>query len=110
MVEREFVSTIVLYFFVAFGIILGGCIIGAIGMTLTGKPPFLSMHQLSRSLKIWAIVAAIGGTFDTINHFERNFIGGGSFVEIINQIIYIIAALLGANTGETVIHWITQEE
>ncbi|WLD92357.1 YtrH family sporulation protein [Alkalihalobacillus sp. AL-G] len=110
MVEREFVTTNIIYFFVAFGIIMGGCVIGAIGMMLTGKPPFLSMHQLSKSLKIWAIVAAIGGTFDTINHFERNFLGGGSFVEVINQIIYIIAALLGANTGEAVIQWITQEE
>ncbi len=67
------------------------------------------MHQLSKSLKIWAIVAAIGGTFDAINHFERSFLGG-SFIEVFNQIIYIIAALLGANTGQVIIQWITQEE
>jgi hypothetical protein len=104
---RDFVSTNVSYFFVAFGMIIGGCLIGAIGMMLTGKPPFQSMNDLSRSLKIWAIVAAIGGTFDTINKFESSLFSG-SLLEVINQCIYIIAALIGANTGEAVIQWITQ--
>ncbi|MGM7702315.1 YtrH family sporulation protein [Pseudalkalibacillus sp. Hm43] len=105
---RDFVATNIINFFVAFGIIVGGSVIGAIGMTLMGKPPFESMNALSRSLKIWAIVAAIGGTFDTINNFERGLFNGTT-LEVINQCIYIIAALIGANTGESVINWITQE-
>ncbi len=106
---REFVSTTIIYFSIAFGIILGGCLVGAIGMMLTGKPPFLSMSQLSRSLKIWAIVAAIGGTFDTIDNFERGF-ESGSLMEVFKQILYIVSALLGANAGGAIIQWITQED
>ncbi|MCF6138210.1 YtrH family sporulation protein [Pseudalkalibacillus berkeleyi] len=107
MVVRDFVSTNIIYFFVAFGIIIGGCLIGAIGMMFVGRPPFQSMILLSKSLKIWAIVAAIGGTFDTIDKFESSLFSG-SILEVINQCIYIIAALIGANTGEAVIRWMTQ--
>ncbi|WP_408007179.1 YtrH family sporulation protein [Pseudalkalibacillus sp. A8] len=106
---REFVSTTIIYFCIAFGIILGGCLVGAIGMMLTGKPPFLSMTQLSKSLKIWAIVAAIGGTFDTIDNFERGF-ESEAWIEVIKQILYIVSALLGANSGGAIIQWITQED
>lgn len=106
---RDFVQTNIIYFFVAFGIIIGGCVIGSIGMMLTGKPPFQSMSDLSRTLKIWAIVAAIGGTFDTINKFGDSVFISGSLLEVLKQIIYIVAALVGANAGEAIIHWITQE-
>ncbi len=106
---RDFVSTNIIYFFVAFGIIIGGCLIGALGMMLTGNPPFESMSKLSRNLKIWAIVAAIGGTFDTINKFGDSLFISGAPLEVLKQIIYIVAALVGANAGEAIIHWITQE-
>ncbi|WP_349408130.1 YtrH family sporulation protein [Pseudalkalibacillus sp. SCS-8] len=109
-VVRDFVSTNLIYFFVAFGIIIGGSLIGAMGMMLIGRPPFQSMSDLSRTLKIWAIVAAIGGTFETINKFGDSLLVNGSLFEVLKQCIYIIAALVGANSGQAVIHWITQED
>lgn len=96
------------YFFIAIGVILGGSILGGMGGFLTGKPPLTEMANLAKSLKIWAIVAAIGGTFDAINNLERGFLES-SLVDIVKQIGWIMSAYLGARLGIIIIKWITQE-
>ncbi|WP_100399864.1 YtrH family sporulation protein [Bacillus sp. FJAT-44742] len=108
MLNRDFIATLVIDFFVAFGVIIGGAIIGGIGAFLIGKPPLSTIHDLAASLKIWALVAAIGGTFDAITSLERGLFYG-THDDMYRTIFMILAALGGANTGTVLIQWITQE-
>ncbi|HET7578377.1 MAG TPA: YtrH family sporulation protein [Bacillales bacterium] len=105
---KEFLQSVIFDFFVAFGVIVGGAVIGGIGAFFVGKPPLSAMFTLAGNLKIWAIVAAIGGTFDTITNLEKGFLAG-SPDEILKQVIVIISAMTGAHTGYILIHWLTQE-
>ncbi|SDH74273.1 Sporulation protein YtrH [Alteribacillus bidgolensis] len=109
MISREFAGTLIMDFFVAFGVIIGGSIIGGMGALLIGKPPLSTIHDLAASLKIWALVAAIGGTFDAITSLERGLLSG-THADIFKTLAMICAALGGANTGTLLIQWITQEQ
>ncbi|MFS0780608.1 YtrH family sporulation protein [Bacillus sp. 1P06AnD] len=95
-------------FFIALGVLLGGSLIGGMAAFFTNQPPLTAILRFSESLRIWAIVAAIGGTFDTFYTFERGIFNGESR-DIIKQILWILAALAGANTGAIIIKWFTQE-
>lgn len=106
--DREFLATLVIDYFVAFGVIIGGTLIGGIGAYLIGKPPLSIMHDLASGLKIWALVAAIGGTFDAISSLERG-IFEGTHIDIFKTLMMIFSALSGAYSGTILIQWITQE-
>ncbi|RSK28142.1 sporulation protein [Bacillus sp. HMF5848] len=95
-------------YFIALGVMLGGTIIGAIGAFLVGEPPLTAMFRLSNRLKIWALVAAIGGTFDAFYNFERGIFEGATN-DIVKQILLIISAMGGAQTGALIIQWLTGE-
>ncbi|MDE5412321.1 MAG: YtrH family sporulation protein [Bacillaceae bacterium] len=105
--DRNFAATLVVDFFVAFGVIIGGAIIGGISAFLIGEPPLQKISELAASLKIWAIVAAIGGTFDAFTSLERGLFQG-THDDIFKTLFMIFAALCGAQAGTTIIHWLTQ--
>lgn len=109
MISREFAGTLIMDFFVAFGVIIGGSLIGGMGAFLIGKPPLSTVHDLAASLKIWALVAAIGGTFDAITSLERGLFYG-THADVYKTIGMMCAALAGANAGTLIIQWITQEQ
>lgn len=92
---------IFIYFFVALGIVVGGSILGGVGYMLTKQPPMYKMEGLAEQLKIWGLVGALGGTFDSFMQIERVF--EGAFSPILKQIIYILSAFAGAQLGETII-------
>jgi hypothetical protein len=103
-VER-FISTIVLDFFVALGIVLGGSILGAVGAMFTHSPPMTTMYRLADQLKIWALVAALGGTMDTLKIIDTGLFGG-EMGGAIKQICFLVAAFLGCNVGYYLVKWI----
>jgi hypothetical protein len=105
---REFLMYIILDFCVALGVVVGGSIVGGIGAFLVSKPPLHFMATLSSDLKIWALVAAIGGTFDTITNIEKGFLDGTPG-QILQQVLLILFALSGAHTGMIIIQWLTGE-
>ncbi|SFQ06778.1 YtrH family sporulation protein [Salibacterium halotolerans] len=107
--SRDFAGTLVMDFFVAFGVIIGGSLIGGMGALMIGRPPLSTIHDLASGLKIWALVAAIGGTFDAITSLERGLFAG-THADMYKTIAMICAALGGANTGTLIIQWITQEQ
>ena len=100
-----FFTTIIQYFCVAFGVVLGGSLLGGIGAVLTLSPPIFTMNQLADKLKIWALVAAIGGTIDPIRAIENDFLDG-QFPQVVKQILYIASAFIGAQIGSTLVHWL----
>jgi hypothetical protein len=95
-------------YFIALGVLLGGSLLGGFASFFMGQPPLTEMYRLSNILRIWAIIAAIGGTFDTVYSFERGFLDGETKV-LFKQFLLILSALGGANTGAMIINWLTQE-
>lgn len=107
--EERFFASFIHCFFIAFGVVIGGTVIGSIGSFLTGEAPLHAMNRIAQSLKIWAIVAAIGGTFDAIENFQRGFLDG-STMDLLKQMMLIIVAMIGVKTAILLISWLTSEE
>lgn len=107
--EERFFATFIHVFFIAFGVIIGGSIIGSIGSFATGDAPLTAINRVAKGLRIWAVVAAIGGTFDAIANFERG-IFDGSTMDLFKQILFILSAMGGVKTAILLIQWITQED
>jgi hypothetical protein len=97
------------YFFVAFGIVVGGSVLGGLAAFLTRQPPFDKMADLAATLKIWGMVGALGGTFDSFMQIEKVFLDG-NMSPVIKQIIFIVSAFMGADTGTRIIKWIVHGE
>lgn len=108
MKEIGFFPAFIESYFIALGVILGGSLIGGIASFLTGHPPLTTVYRLSSALRIWAIVAAIGGTFDTVYSFERGILNAETR-DLFKQFLLILSALGGAQTGALIINWLTQE-
>lgn len=106
--KEAFFPAFINTYFISLGVLLGGSLIGGLGAFFTGQAPLTIMYRLSDSLRIWAIIAAIGGTFDTVYSFERGLFNGET-KDIIKQFLWILAALGGAKTGALLIYWLTQE-
>lgn len=107
-IRQTFFALLITSYFIAFGVMIGGSLIGGIGAFLVGKPPLTMINQFSQNLRIWALVAAIGGTFDTFYSFERSFFEG-DMKDIVKQVLLILFATGGMQTGLIIIKWITQE-
>ncbi|RPF55364.1 YtrH family sporulation protein [Aquisalibacillus elongatus] len=105
--EERFFAALITCFFISFGVLLGGSLFGSLSAYITGEPPVSEMMVSAQRLRIWAIVAAIGGTFDAISTFERG-IYDGSTMDLFKQIMLIISAMGGVKAGVLIISWITQ--
>ncbi|MCC0565674.1 sporulation protein [Brevibacillus borstelensis] len=97
---------VILTFFVAYGIVVGGSLCGGLGAFLNEKPPLWSIHDLADQLKIWGLVGALGGTFDSFLQIEK--ILAGNFSPVFKQLVMIVVAFLGAHMGTISIHWLVQ--
>ncbi len=108
MLDEAFLPTFIQTYFIALGVLIGGALVGSFGAFLIGNPPLSAMYHFALRLKIWAIVAAIGGTFDTFHTVERGIFQGETR-DIIKQILFILSAIGGAQTAFLFIRWFTQE-
>ncbi len=95
---ETFENKMVLIFFTSLGVMLGSVFIGSLAALLVQQAPVAVMLNLARDIKIWAIAAAIGGTFSTLEIFDSGLFSG-EVKAVIKQILYIISALAGAQTG-----------
>lgn len=108
MDERFFV-TFIHCFFISFGVMVGGAILGSIGAFITGGSPLHAMNRISQSLKIWAVIAAIGGTFDAIESFQKGFLDGAT-LDLFKQFMFILSAMIGVKAALLLISWMTSED
>ncbi len=102
MKADRFFVTALLTFCVALGVNLGGSLAGSLGAFLMRRPPLKTMLELSGELKIWALVAALGGTFGVIKSFEAGFFGK-QFAGLLRQLLIMGSAFLGAHLGYLII-------
>ena len=98
-------ANLIMNFLVAFGVVLGGSLLGGIGAVLTLQAPAVVMEHWAEKIKIWALVVAVGGTIDPLRVIESNFLEG-HLSPAIKQILFIISAFLGAHTGTSLVMWI----
>lgn len=101
----DFLEKMTMDFFIAFGIVLGGSMLGGIGAVLILQSPEVWMMRIAGSIKIWAMVAAVGGTIDPLRVIESN-ITEGYMSPAVKQILYFISAFIGAHAGFSIIEWI----
>ncbi|MFZ5649538.1 MAG: YtrH family sporulation protein [Bacillota bacterium] len=99
---ENFEHKVVLIFFTALGIMLGSVMIGSLAAVIVREPPVSVMLKLARDMKIWAIAAAIGGTFSTFEIFESGLFSG-EVRAVVKQLLYIVSALAGTQAGYTLI-------
>ncbi|GAW91281.1 YtrH family sporulation protein [Calderihabitans maritimus] len=99
---ESFGQKLLLIFFTALGVVLGASLIGSLAAVLSAQPPLKTMTKLAYEIKIWAIVAAIGGTFTTIEVLEMG-IFEGEIINVIKQFLFIFSAFLGAQVGYSII-------
>lgn len=85
-------------FLVAFGVVVGSSIFNGLGAIITGSPPLKAMLDIARSTKIWAVAVALGGALSSFNVIDKGLFYG-DFKALVKQAIYVLVALLGANTG-----------
>jgi Sporulation protein YtrH len=102
-----FMSKMIDEFLIAFGVVLGGCILAGIAAVITSKNPTDQMELIAENIKIWAVVVAVGGTIDPIRSIQSSFLDG-HITPAISQILYILSAYLGAHIATTLIHWIAK--
>ncbi|MCF2943889.1 MULTISPECIES: YtrH family sporulation protein [Paenibacillus] len=95
-------------FCIAFGVIIGGSLMAAVGSVLVSGSAATAMYDTAMRLKIWAIVVAIGGTIDPVRVIEYNM-QEGHLSPVAQQIMFIGFAFLGAHMGTELIRWICRE-
>lgn len=99
-----FLSTLVLDFSVALGLVIGGSIIGAVGAMIVHLPPMDTMLDLAERLKIWALVAALGGSMDALRVIGDG-VWDGQLIAVAKQFSYLVSAFLGCQVGYYMIKW-----
>ncbi len=100
-----FIKQLIYHFLQAFGVVLGAAMLGGIAAILTLESPKLHMESIADKIKIWAVVAAIGGTIDPFRLIETNF-SDSQYMLAIKQILLIISAFIGASMGTRLIQWV----
>lgn len=107
--DDHFISNILIDFSVALGLVLGGSMIGAVAAALTHHPPMLTMLELADRLKIWALVAALGGSMDVIRVIGDGM-WAGRILAVIQQFSYLTSAFIGCQFGYYLIRWLVLRE
>ena len=100
-----FLTKLIMHYSIAFGVVLGASMLAGISAALTLQPPSNTMRSIAENIKIWAVVAAVGGTIDPIRAIESNILVG-ELNPVIKQILLIASAFLGAYTGTRLVQWI----
>lgn len=97
-----FSNNIVYILFISFGIIIGASFFAGMAAVVTNNPPLKTMIDISSSIKIWAVAVALGGTLASFQIIEQGLLKG-EVRDVLKQVIYIVAAVIGANIGCAVI-------
>lgn len=98
----EFVRELAIAFAVSLGMVAGGALAGALVVLLFGGLPMETMVSLAQRLKLWAIVAALGGALVTLQMLETGLVQG-EITKLLRQLILLGAAFAGAHLGSVLV-------
>lgn len=94
----SFWGMLIHHFLVAFGVVFGAGCFSGIAAVINDQPPLKAMTDMSVFVKVWAIAIALGGSFDSLEMFEKGLLQG-EIREMVRTVIFIIIAMIGANCG-----------
>ncbi|MFC5451958.1 YtrH family sporulation protein [Paenibacillus aestuarii] len=100
-----FWANIIIHFCIAFGVVFGGSMLSGVAAVLTLQSPTEKMLTIAENIKIWAMVAAVGGTIDPIRYIESH-VAEGHLNPALKQIVLIVFAFVGAQMGTSLIQMI----
>lgn len=95
---HEFAVQLLRAFCIALGVSLGGSLVGSLAALLTGGYVLRELAGLADELKLWALITALGGTFGPLRNIELGLVGG-EVHRLIQQMLLIACAFLGAHLG-----------
>ena len=102
VLSMVFLSNLIYNFFIALGVMIGACTFAGVAALINGSPPMKTMIDLAYSIRIWAVAIALGGTFSTLEVIQDGIFKGDLKI-MIKQIFFILSALIGANTGYSIL-------
>ncbi len=79
--------------------------LSGVAAVLTLQSPTEKMLTIAENIKIWAMVAAVGGTIDPIRYIESH-VAEGHLNPALKQIVLIVFAFVGAQMGTSLIQMI----
>jgi hypothetical protein len=95
---NTFLTWAITDFFLAFGVVFGGSMFAGIASVFMMMPPATMMMSAAGQLKIWALVAAVGGSVDPLRVIESNIVEG-NLSPVAIQVGYMLVSFLGAHIG-----------
>jgi len=101
----QLIAKMIMDFCVAFGVVFGASLLSGIAAVATLQAPAETMRWYAGQIKIWAIVAAIGGTIDPLRVIESNLLES-QLSPVVQQILRILSAFMGAHIGVVLVQWI----
>lgn len=93
-----FAADMIRAFLIALGVVVGGSLVGSLSSICTDGLPLSTMAILAQRLKIWAMAAALGGTFATIENIEAGLLQGHPQL-VLKQLLFVCSCFLGAHLG-----------
>lgn len=90
--------------FLAFGVTVGGGLMGALGHWLAGQTAQADASQIAFKIRIWAVAVAIGGALTALENFERS-LSTKALVELAKGGLTLTAAYMGAELGYLLVRW-----
>lgn len=90
--------------FLAFGVTVGGGLMGALGHWLAGQTMEADASQIAFKIRIWAVAVAIGGALTALENFERS-LSTKALVELAKGGLTLTAAYAGAELGYLLVRW-----
>ncbi len=90
--------------FLAFGVTLGGGLMGALGQWIGGHPGQADASQIAFRIRIWAVAVAIGGTLTALENFEKS-VSTKAMLDLVKGSLTLLAAYAGAALGYWLLRW-----
>lgn len=96
--EQPLAGRLLSSFFIALGVTLAGSLGGAAASLLTGGHPMDRLRFLSDEMRLWGILVAISGSFESLRSLEQGLLFGQVRV-LARQVLLLVVALVGAHAG-----------
>ena len=103
---ESFPNRLLFIFCTALGIVLGGALIGSLSTIVTGQQPYFTMRKLAEDMKLWAVVAAIGGSFSSFEALGSGLFSG-DYRTLAKHFFYVVSSFAGAEIGIYLIYSLT---
>lgn len=100
---QTFEQKVILVFCTALGVILGASLASSLAALVLGQPPGATMLRVAREIRIWAVLAAIGGTLSTVDLLDA-LVAQRQFVTVVKHLFYVLSAFTGAQCGTWLIY------